>query len=283
MPTEFDGLSVLRLIGENSIASAYLARETKPERLVVLKVLKEVSATNTATLACFEREALDAARIVHPNVATIYRFGKRKDGLPYFLQEYVGTHSVAKILCSEDSRTIDDSIRTIASLAKALEAAHAKGIVHSNVRPENILVERDSGRIVLTNFGIAGQAARIEEGLSDSRYVSPEQRHGDSATSASDIFSLGVLANELLDDGAPEELAQLLRKCIGSNPNSRPTASELALHLTRDERIEAPQDLEQPTQRAAESVMMRAAVVGGIVIMAIGAAVAYWLYEHYRQ
>jgi serine/threonine-protein kinase len=217
--------------------------------------------------------------------------GARKDGLPFIVREYIGAHSLAELLHSLEARTLDDATRTSVSLVKALAAAHAKEVVHGNVRPDNILIEQDSGRVVLTNFGIAGQQeagageklAQTDEGLSDARYTSPEQLRGETATEASDIFSFGVIAYELLAGRVPEELDQLLRRCVDRSPDARPTAAELAQQLANDERAEAPLNPMQPTQRAAESFLMRAAVIGGIVIMAFGAAVAYWLYEHYSQ
>lgn len=249
---------------------------------MALKVLKNGFAANAEMHSRFEREALAAAHIVHPNVATIHRLGKRKDELPYIVQEYIGGRTLADVLHSSQVRTVDDSTRTIVSLAKALAAAHEQDIVHGNVRPDNILIEQDSGRIVLTNFGLIGEPAQAEDSI-NARYTSPEQLRGEAPIKATDIFSLGVLANELLIDRTPEEFAPLLRRCLDANTDARPTAEELVRQLAKDERNEAPQDLMQPTQRAAETVMMRAAVVGGIVIMAIGAAVAYWLYEHYTQ
>jgi eukaryotic-like serine/threonine-protein kinase len=256
---------------------AFLAREIKPERLVVLKVLKANYAADAETRARFESEAIAAAHIVHPNVAAIYRVGERNNGLAYFVQEYLGGHSLADVLHGSEVRTADESIRTIASIAKALAAAHAKGIAHGNVRPGNVLIEQDSGRVVLTNFGIAG----VQEGSSDACYASPEQVRGETATEASDVFSLGVLAYELLADHVPEELAQLLRRCVDNNPDARPTAEELVRQLANDERTEGSPDSMRRAQRAVESSLMRAAVIGGLVIMAIGAAVAFWLYVHY--
>ena len=263
----------------------FLAREIKPERMVALTVLKAEFA-DAEMHARFEREALAAAHVVHPNVATIYRVGKRKDGLPFIVREYIGAHSLAESLRSLDLRTLDDATRTIVSLAKALAAAHAKGIVHGNVRPDNILIEQDSGRVVLANFGIAGQQEKltpVDEALSDARYTSPEQRRGEAATAANDIFSFGAIAYELLAGRGPTELDQLLQRCVDNNPDARPTAEELVQQLAKDELTDAPLNLVQPTQRAAESFLMRAAVFGGAVIMTIGAAVAYWVYEHYSQ
>jgi serine/threonine-protein kinase len=248
--------------------------------LVALTVLKPDFAANAEMCARFEREALAAAHIVHPNVAAIYRVGKRKDGSPYIAQEYIGAHSLTDVLQSSEVHTVDESTRTIISLAKALAAADAKGIVHGNVRPDNILIERDSGRVVLTNFGIVGQQ-EADAGLSDARYTSPEQLRGKAATAATDIFSLSVIAHELLTGSVPEQLGQLLRRCVDNHPDARPTAGELVRQLASDERTEAPLDLKQPTQRAAETFLMRMAVIGGVVIMALGAAVAYWLYQHY--
>jgi serine/threonine protein kinase len=278
--TEFDGMSVLRWIGERSFVMEFLAREIKPERLVALTVLKADFAADAEMLARFEREAHAAAHVVHPNVAAIYRVGKRKDGLPYIVKEYIGAHSLAELLRSLEVRSVDESTRTIISLAKALAAADAKGIVHGNVRPDNILVERDSGRIVLTNFGVSGQQ-EADAGLGDARYTSPEQLRGEASTAATDIFGLGVIAYDLLTGKVPEELGQRLRRCVDNNTDARPTAGELVRQLASDERTIAPLNLMQPTQRAAESFLMRVAVVSGLVIMAIGAAVAYWLYQHY--
>jgi len=283
--SEFDGLSILRFISEDSIAAVFLAREVKPERLVALKVLKANFAADVQLRTRFQNCARAAASIVHPNVAAIYRVGERPDGLPYIVHEYIGGLSLADLLTGTELPSVDESTRIIVSLAKALAAALVKGIVHRDVVPRNVVIEQDSGRVVLTNFEAVGPK---EEGSAPSpellsRYVSPETLSGDAVTAASNIFSLGAIADELHAARGPKEFGQVLRRCVDTNPTQRPTAEEVVRQLTIDAPAEVPLNPVPPTQRAAESSLMRVAVIAGLLIMALGAAVGFWVYDYYSQ
>jgi serine/threonine-protein kinase len=269
----------LKLLGEGTIATAFLARETEPERLVALKVLKSNFAAEPTLRIRFQNAAIAAASIVHPNVAATYRTGDRPDGLPYVAQEYIGGESLAALLLRSERRIQDESARMIASLAKALAAAQDKAIIHGAVNPGNVFIERDSGRLVLTDFGIAG----LRTIGKDARYTSPEQLRGETATAASDIYSLGVIASELAADNESEEHAELLKQCLDENPDARPSAQALVQELVGHERTAERLDLNQPTQQAAEKSLMRVAVIAGLIIMAIGAAVGFAVYAHYSE
>lgn len=303
LATAFDGLSVLRLIGEASVATEFLAREVHPERLVALKILKADLAADDGTRRSFQHKALAASHIMHPNVAAIYRVGERSDGLPYVVEEYVGGITLGDLLRSNDLRSSDESTRIVVSLAKALVAANIAGIVHDDFTPMNVRIARDSGRVVVTNFGIGGMPASVltqrrrgdvHAASTEARYASPEQTIGEPITSASNVFSLGAIARELFarqqaQESEPprpdisEPLARLIEQCIKEHPSERPTADELIRHLSAYDQAVVPLNPVSPTQRAAESTLMRAAVIGGLVIMALGAALALWLFVHYNE
>lgn len=261
------GFRVLRLLGQGAVARVYLATETALERLVAIKVLRPELAADVATRRRFAREARSTARIVHPNVAAVHRVGEMADGAPYMVREYVEGRTLADALAGEGPTDPASARRVLAQIAGALAAAHERGIIHRDVRPGNILVERGTGRVVLTDFGLArivesgsGRTTRITrvgEVLGNPRYASPEQLLGEPTTVETDIYSLGVVAYEVLTGEGPyagrttadiltahvkglprdllelrpdagAELARLLGRCLAKNPAHRPSAAELA-------------------------------------------------------
>jgi serine/threonine protein kinase len=186
--------------------------------------------------------------------------------------EYIEGWNLADGLQAEGVMTIEQACHTLSQVASALAAAHEKGIVHRDVKPDNVVRERDSDRVVLTDFGIAGILESGTETISrltqqgqllgDPRYTSPEQLLGESVTDESDVYSLGVMGYELLTFKAPYEgttsvqlvtahlkkepipllslrpdadpfLAELLERCLSKDPLHRPRASEVAKALER--------------------------------------------------
>ena len=263
---------IVRLLGEGPMARVYVAREAALRRLVAIKVLNpEVSEDETARKR-FERESRSAAKIHHQNVATVHRVGSLEDETPFIIMEYIEGRNLADGLQAEGVMTIEQACHTLSQVASALAAAHEKGIVHRDVKPDNVVRERDSDRVVLTDFGIAGILESGTETISrltqqgqllgDPRYTSPEQLLGESVTDESDVYSLGVMGYELLTLKAPYEgttsvqlvtahlkkepipllslrpdadpfLAELLERCLSKNPLHRPRASEVAKALER--------------------------------------------------
>ena len=184
--------------------------------------------------------------------------------------EYIEGRNLADTLQAEGVMTIEQACHTLSQVGSALAAAHEKGIVHRDVKPDNVVRERDSDRVVLTDFGIAGiletgtetntRLTKQGQLLGDPRYMSPEQLLGDALTDASDVYSLGIMGYELLTLQAPFEgktsvqmvtahlkkepipltrlrpdadpfLADLLGRCLSKNPLHRPRASEVAKAL----------------------------------------------------
>ena len=267
------------------MARVYVAWEAALRRLVAIKVLNpEVSEDETARKR-FERESRSAAKIHHQNVATVHRVGSLEDETPFIIMEYIEGRNLADGLQAEGVMTIEQACHTLSQVASALAAAHEKGIVHWDVKPDNVVRERDSDRVVLTDFGIAGILESGTETISrltqqgqllgDPRYTSPEQLLGESVTDESDVYSLGVMGYELLTLKALYEgttsvqlvtahlkkepipllslrpdadpfLAELLERCLSKNPLHRPRASEVAKALERV--TEEPQSPGRPAE-----------------------------------
>jgi hypothetical protein len=197
-----------RRIGRGGMGEIWLVHDTELARDVVLKLLRADCDTNV--IGRFRREALAAARLSgHPHVVTIYDVGEH-DGCPYIVMEYLPGGTVAHRL-HEGVVPLDTCVRWIREAAEALDAAHAAGIVHRDVKPGNLLLdERD--RVRVGDFGIAraAHAAAVTQTapgtvLGTAGYLSPEQAAGEQVTSASDRYSLGVVAFELLAGRRPFE------------------------------------------------------------------------------
>jgi serine/threonine protein kinase len=261
---------IVRLLGGGSVAEVYLARERALQRLVAIKVMKPELATDKTARKRFEREGRSAAKIHHHNVATVHRVGSLADETPFIIMEYVEGRNLADALQAEGVMTLEHACQTLSQVASALAAAHENGIVHRDVKPDNVVRDRDSDRVVLTDFGIA---AILETGtdtisrltqqgqvLGDPRYMSPEQLLGEAITDESDVYSLGVMGYELLTLKSPYEgsttvqlitahlkqdpiplarlrpevdpqLEQLMGRCLAKNPRHRPGAAEVAKAL----------------------------------------------------
>ncbi len=269
---------MIRLLGRGSVASVYLAREQALERPVAVKVLSPDPARDEKVRRRFEREARSAARINHSNVTSVYQVGRLSTDVPYFVMEYVEGRNLEDVLEAEGPMGEDDARATLAGIAAALSAAHAQEIIHRDVKPANVLRDKQTGQIVLTDFGVAairdtGQDDSTSkltmqgEVLGDMRYVSPEHLMGEPLTELADVYSLGVLGYELLTLRSPYEsssnadlaaahlkrapvpletlrpdissgLADLLVRCLAKRPEHRPEAADVARLLLEDEDAE---------------------------------------------
>ncbi len=272
-------LEVIRPLGAGSTALVFLAREPALKRLVALKVMRSAVAADATARRRFEREAQSAARISHTNVTSVHRVGRLADGRPFIVMEYVDGRSLAETLAARGPLPIGEVEGIIAALACALAAAHSKGIIHRDVHPGNVFVESRTGRIVLSDFGIAGLVESAADPvtwltvpgqrLGEVRYGNPEQLRGEPATEQSDIYSLGVLAYELTAgrlpfDGesplalmtahltqAPRsvaefrpdvtlELSSLLERCLAKEPRRRPSTADIPALISAVPRANTP-------------------------------------------
>ena len=162
---------VLRFQVDAPLALVYLAREKGLGRLVDIKVLKAELARDETARKRFAREARSAGRIHHQNVAAVHRVGNLGDETPFIVVEHVEGRNLEDALQADGAMDVERACSVLRQVASALAAAHEKGVVHRDVKPENIACERDSDRVVLTDFGIAGAQRRFNFGGLDSLVV----------------------------------------------------------------------------------------------------------------
>jgi serine/threonine-protein kinase len=194
------------LSGSGGMSRVYRARDRQLGRLVAIKVLHERYADDPAYVERFRHEAQAVARLSHPNIVTIIDRGEA-DGSQYIVFEHVDGEDLKQLVTRVGPLPVRRALDLAIDVARALAFAHANGIVHRDVKPQNVLL-RDGGAKV-TDFGIA-RADDLELGdtetgtvLGTGDYISPEQARGDRATELSDVYSLGVLLYELLTGHVP--------------------------------------------------------------------------------
>ncbi len=213
------------------MGDVYRATDGLLSRTVAVKVLAERHARNADVRARFTREARAAARLsAHPNVVTVFDVGEH-DGQPFIVMEYLDGGSVHDRLRS-GAASPDRAIEWLSQAAAGLDAAHAQGIVHRDVKPANLLLD-DDDRVHVTDFGIAS-AAGLDTltlpgtVLGTAGYLSPEQARGEAATAASDRYALGVVAYELLTGRRPYAAETPVTEAFAHLNAPIPSAAEVA-------------------------------------------------------
>src|SRR4051812_12872492 len=215
----------IRSLGQGGMGAVYLARERALDRFVAIKVLRPELADAQQGRERFRREARVAAQLSHPSIAPLYTFGEI-GGVWYFVMRYVRGVSLADRLRIEGPLRAADAQRILVELADALENAHQHGVVHRDIKPANVLLDEESGRAVLADFGISkleGANTLTESGMviGTPSYMSPEQAAGvDDVDVRSDIYSLGAVGHSLLLGREP-----------GSSESSRASRSASASPL----------------------------------------------------
>src|SRR5216117_843244 len=241
-------------IGRGGMGVVFNARDERLKRQVAIKVLPPELAFREEIRLRFVREAETAARLSHPHIVPIHSVGESPDGLVYFVMAYVDGESLGAKLKRRGRLPPDESRRIMQETADALGAAHAFGIIHRDVKPDNILLEGSRGRVVVTDFGIAkalssttGGATLTATGVAigTPHYMSPEQAAGDREIDGrSDIYSLGVVAYQMLAGELPFQaptVPGILMKHITERPP-----------LITDRRPEVPEDLAACVMRSLE-------------------------------
>jgi hypothetical protein len=229
---------ILRPLGRGGMGMVYLARDRALERFVAIKVLRPDVAALHGGRERFRREARIVAQLSHPGILSLHTFGEVR-GLWYFVTGYVRGATLAERLRVEGRLDDEDARRIMAEVADALAYAHEHGVIHRDIKPANILLDEDTGRAVLADFGIAKLEGSSDELTSKGivvgtpSYMSPEQAAGDAGVDArSDIYSLGVVAHMMLAgrdtlplDRLPatvrRELSEIVRRCLSPDPALR--------------------------------------------------------------
>lgn len=206
---EQDRYELREELGRGGTASVVHAYDRVLERDVALKVLSGPIANDPEFMSRFEREARLAARLDHPNIVTIYDFGRFSDGRGFIAMRLLVGRGLEKVVASEWPLPAESVASIVSQVAHALDYTHSMGMVHRDVKPNNVIID-PKGRATLTDFGIARafDSARVTmTGLSigTPRYMAPEQIRGEDVTSAADVYALGVMTFELLAGRGPFE------------------------------------------------------------------------------
>ncbi len=205
----FAGFRIESLAGHGGMGLVYRAHQVRPGRLVALKVIAPELARDCDFRARFEQEAALAAEIEHPNVIPVYGVGE-EDGLLYIAMRYVACLDLGRLLRREERLAPNDAGRIVAQIAAALDAAHAHGLVHRDVKPTNVLVTGPlpHEHIYLTDFGLTKRVEAEAPAATDGfvgtiDYVAPEQINGAPVDARADVYSLGCVLYQLLTGAVP--------------------------------------------------------------------------------
>jgi serine/threonine-protein kinase len=268
--------SIERELGRGGMGIVYLAREVRLDRLIALKLLPPVLAAQPGPRERFLREARMAAKLSHPNIIPIHAVDEI-GSFVFFAMAYVEGETLTERIRRRGPLASSEAARVLREVAWALAYAHGQGVIHRDVKPDNIMLETGSGRALVADFGIAGQvsgAAALDGGevIGTPEFMSPEQALGEQVDGRSDLYGLGVvgyfalagrlpfqgvkptevLAKQITEaprplaevaDGTPRRLAQTIDRCLAKERDERPeSAAVLAdqLGLALEQRKELP-------------------------------------------
>jgi serine/threonine protein kinase len=249
---------VERPLGHGAMSTVDLALDVELDREVALKRLAENLSRDDELRARFQREARLAAKLAHPNVVRVYDVGVDDDGRPFIAMEYVAGETLAELVARRGPLPPQEVAELGVQACRALAAAHEAGLVHRDVKPQNLLLRND-GVLKLGDFGVAVglEGTRLTMAgtvLGTAAYLAPEQARGEEVTAAADVYGLGAVLYELLTGrpprnpstlaelndttaipaprDAPPDLARIVMRCLAAKPEDRPaSAAELAGEL----------------------------------------------------
>jgi len=262
-------------LGLGGMSTVVVAFDTRLERYVAVKLLAEHLAEDAQFVARFRREAMAAARLVHPNIVQVYDFGlDERSGRHYIVMERIVGPSGAQMLRDRGRLPVDEAVDWIAQACRGLEYAHRNGLVHRDVKPGNLLLSEADGTIKLADFGIAKIASdessitQVGSVLGTAAYLAPEQAAGEEAGPAADIYGLGVVAYQLLSGRLPYEAASLTELALKQQrevppplhhvdpaiPPALSVAVERALALTPKRRYQSAEEMRQAVLDGARGI-----------------------------
>jgi serine/threonine protein kinase len=219
-------------LGVGGMSTVHLAFDSRLERYVALKLLAEHLADDSTFVSRFRREALAAARLVHPNIVQVFDFGFDASHHQHFIvMEHVPGNSCAELLRDHGHLGVDKTIGIVTQACRGLDYAHRNGVVHRDVKPGNLLVS-DSDVVKLADFGIAratdqSSITQVGSVLGTAAYLAPEQARGEEAGPRADLYSLGVVTYQLMAGRLPYEAGSLSELALKQQRESPTPLNEL--------------------------------------------------------
>src|SRR6266404_4917563 len=259
-----DRYEIIALLGQGGMGAVYKARDTELDRIVALKLIRPELAKNPEVLRRFKQELILARQVTHKNVIRIFDLGQA-DGFKFITMDFVEGQDLRALLLEKGKLAPDQAARIMLQICRALEAAHNEGVIHRDLKPQNIMLDAN-GRVYVMDFGIARSAylpGMTQTGalVGTPEYMSPEQAKGEKLDERSDLFSLGTILYELVigqspyysdtplatlwkriqekakplnevDPTIPKPLSDIVAKALEIEPENRfATAHEFAQHL----------------------------------------------------
>ena len=286
-----DRYEIIKSIGEGGMANVYLGYDTILDRNVAIKVLRGDLANDEKFVRRFQREALSASSLAHPNIVEMYDVGE-DDGTYYIVMEYVDGKTLKQLLKKRGTLTLSEAIDIMSQLTDGMAHAHDSYIIHRDLKPQNIMI-KDDGQIKITDFGIAmalnsTQLTQTNSVMGSVHYLPPEQASGKGCTIKSDIYSMGIIFYELLtgtlpfkgdnaveialkhmrdplpsvredNPSLPQSIENIIKKATAKNPKNRYDSArsmhEDLLTALDDERMdEAPYEFKYPENEDSKKV-----------------------------
>jgi eukaryotic-like serine/threonine-protein kinase len=244
---------IVRLLGQGGMGAVYQAHDKELERQVAIKVIRADMASNPEILRRFKQELILARQITHKNVIRIFDLGQA-DGIKFITMEYIEGENLQAVLRQKKKLAPAEAASILAQVCRALEAAHNEGVIHRDLKPQNIMLDK-TGRAYVMDFGIA--RSMLGSGMTQTGaligtpdYMSPEQAKGQTLDARSDLFSIGIIFYEMLsgqvpfdadttmgklwkrtneparpldelDKSIPKPLSDIVRKCLEIDPQKR--------------------------------------------------------------
>lgn len=240
-----DRYEIIKSIGEGGMANVYLAYDMILDRRVAIKVLRGDLSNDEKFVRRFQREALSASSLSHPNIVEMYDVGE-DNGIYYIVMEYIEGKTLKQLIKKRGALTLSEAIDIMLQITDGISQAHDSYIIHRDLKPQNIMIKED-GTIKITDFGIAmalnsTQLTQTNSVMGSVHYLPPEQASGKGSTIRSDIYSMGILFYEIL---------------TGTLPFKGDNAVEIALKQMRDE-IPSVRKKNPAIPQSVENVILKA-------------------------
>jgi formylglycine-generating enzyme required for sulfatase activity/tRNA A-37 threonylcarbamoyl transferase component Bud32 len=301
-----EGYAVEGRLGAGGFAVVFLVRDVHLKRKLAVKVLSPDVIASHSVLERFRREAETIAQLSHPHIVPLHFIGQ-KDDLVYLVMEAIHGGSLADRLDREKQLPIDEAARIFSEVASALAHAHKRGVVHRDIKPQNVLLDAESGRALVTDFGIArtaegGSLTATGMVVGTPAYLSPEQVTGEPSDHRADIYALGVMMYEMLAGQPPftgptptavlmkrlagpppslkklrpeipDPLVEVVDACLATNPDDRlGNAADIVRHLTGHSPVSGGHTTSTHLRVRKAKSRSKAITLGVVAVVIVGAA-----------